>query len=257
MPIINPFESEIAIKHSNAYILRNGQLVAENNNQIADTYTKEIHDRVTSLFVGDFPCLGAKQCMHNNLYKFGFYDKMINNDCTRGLCYDFFGFVKGLKDINKYKKNEMGYKVFIATFKKYDFDSEAEYHVAFWQQLQMIYDLDKIYHVWDPNYDADVNSKNFAYSFSEMAFFVIGFSPFGKRNSRKCFLPVMVFNPHFQINKLRERGVFNKMKTIVRKRIERYDGCPNYSLADFGEYSEAEQYSGYADDAKKINFITK
>jgi FPC/CPF motif-containing protein YcgG len=46
------------------------------------------------------------------------------------------------------------------------------------------------------------------------------------------------------------------LKSIIRKRVEKYDGKMNYDLDDFGNSSEAYQYSGLPKEKiTKIDFI--
>ena len=54
----------------------------------------------------------------------------------------------------------------------------------------------------------------------------------------------MVFNSHRQFDKLKEDGRFEKMQAATRARDIELQGSINPNLADFGEASEARQYSG-------------
>jgi len=54
----------------------------------------------------------------------------------------------------------------------------------------------------------------------------------------------MGFNLHWQFEKLREMGVYHKVRDKIRKRDTALQGNINPMLADFGDSSEAKQYSG-------------
>jgi FPC/CPF motif-containing protein YcgG len=55
-----------------------------------------------------------------------------------------------------------------------------------------------------------------------------------------------VFNPRAQFERLRAEGTFERLRTVVRERDLEVQGSLNPNLADFGEQSEARQYSGRA-----------
>jgi uncharacterized protein len=74
--------------------------------------------------------------------------------------------------------------------------------------------------------------------------FVIGMHPKASRLARTARYPTMVFNLHEQFERLRARGKFETMKQIIRAREMAFQGSINPMLKNFGESSEASQYSG-------------
>ncbi len=54
----------------------------------------------------------------------------------------------------------------------------------------------------------------------------------------------MVFNSHHQFDRLRADGRYGRMQAAIRKRDGALQGSINPNLADFGDASEARQYSG-------------
>jgi FPC/CPF motif-containing protein YcgG len=56
----------------------------------------------------------------------------------------------------------------------------------------------------------------------------------------------LVFNRHEQFEKLRSDGKWKRMQKSIRKRDRALQGSVNPMLDDFGEASEARQYSGRA-----------
>jgi FPC/CPF motif-containing protein YcgG len=59
----------------------------------------------------------------------------------------------------------------------------------------------------------------------------------------------MIFNLHWQFEKLRDMGVYQRVKKRIRKADEKLQGSINPMLDDFGDSSEARQYSGRAVDS--------
>jgi len=78
----------------------------------------------------------------------------------------------------------------------------------------------------------------------EHPFFVIGLHPHASRLARRFSNPALVFNSHRQFEKLREDGRYWKIQAATRSREIDLQGSINPNLADFGEESEARQYSG-------------
>ena len=93
---------------------------------------------------------------------------------------------------------------------------------------------------------ADPESAQFSYSFGGRALFVVGLHPASSRMSRRFGWPALVFNPRSQFERLRAAGKFERLRDAVRDRDVALQGTPNPNLADFGEMSEARQYSGRA-----------
>ena len=57
-------------------------------------------------------------------------------------------------------------------------------------------------------------------------------------------------NPHAQFERLRAEGRFARLRALIRARDIVLQGSSNPSLADFGERSEARQYSGRATEVE-------
>jgi FPC/CPF motif-containing protein YcgG len=55
---------------------------------------------------------------------------------------------------------------------------------------------------------------------------------------------LLAFNAHFQFEQLRESGQFERMQEVIRDRDTELEGDVNPNLANFGEHTEAKQYSG-------------
>jgi uncharacterized protein len=53
-----------------------------------------------------------------------------------------------------------------------------------------------------------------------------------------------VFNPHAQFDRLRQQGHYTRLRDHIRERDAALQGTANPNVSDFGEASEARQYSG-------------
>jgi FPC/CPF motif-containing protein YcgG len=119
-----------------------------------------------------------------------------------------------------------------------------DFELLLWRQLRMLYEVDRTAHEWDPTVSKDPDSARFAFSLGGRAFFVVGLSPAGKRWARTFPWPLLAFNAHRQFRELRQSGQFGRMQDVVRKRDEALEGDINPNLAEWGEHTEARQYSG-------------
>ncbi|HKJ80258.1 MAG TPA: guanitoxin biosynthesis heme-dependent pre-guanitoxin N-hydroxylase GntA, partial [Prolixibacteraceae bacterium] len=111
---------------------------------------------------------------------------------------------------------------------------------------------------WDETVSADCTDDNFSFSVLNHAFYIIGLHPNSSRKARRSPYPAMVFNLHWQFEQLREMGTYKQVKETIRQRDIEFEGSINPMLDDFGDRSEARQYSGRAvDDSWKCPFHHK
>ena len=103
---------------------------------------------------------------------------------------------------------------------------------------------------WDPTVSADPAQPDFSFSVGGRAFFVVGLHPLASRLARRAPVPCLVFNFHNQFESLRASGKYQGMQKVIRQRELQLQGTINPVLAQFGDASEARQYSGVAVDAQ-------
>jgi FPC/CPF motif-containing protein YcgG len=113
-----------------------------------------------------------------------------------------------------------------------------------WRQLQYLHGADAEHFGWDPNVSSDPRDPHFSFSFGGRAFYVIGMHGQNSRVARRFPWPALVFNPHEQFQRLRTDGKWRRMQRSIRARELVLQGSVNPMLSDFGEESEARQYSG-------------
>ncbi len=123
--------------------------------------------------------------------------------------------------------------------------SELRFESLMWAQLWQIHKLDvQTGNLPAEDVSSDAGSPHFSLSLAGHPFFLIGLHPRASRIARQFSQPVLVFNSHRQFEKLREGGRFEEMQAATRLRDIELQGSLNPNLADFGEMSEARQYSG-------------
>jgi FPC/CPF motif-containing protein YcgG len=67
---------------------------------------------------------------------------------------------------------------------------------------------------------------------------------YSSRFARRFAWPTLIFNPHEQFERMRQDGTWRRMRETIRQRDVMLQGNVNPMLSDFGETSEAQQYSG-------------
>jgi FPC/CPF motif-containing protein YcgG len=237
----NPF-GRAARKHSAYASWHGGELVHPLEPGRSPTpLARTVHDRFrTHILDAEFPCIGGKAAINHGTYRFGLYDEMNSQGATAGLAYDLWEYARERHTF------ETDYATFVASFAAPVGRIELEWEEMLWSQLQSLHDLDRKHHAWDPTVSSDPADPNFSFSFAGTAFFVVGLHPTSSRRSRRFAWPTLVFNAHVQFERLREQNQFERLRKTVRARDYRLQGSLNPNLSDYGESSEARQYSGRA-----------
>ncbi len=226
----------------------NSSYAAYKDNKLVHPQTPEIKPSALLSFVHDsfralvlnpqFSCVGAKSAVQTGSYRIGHYSELGSPGATAGLAHDLTTFIQDRPLMDG------EFSTLIATFTGPVGTDEGEFERLLWNQLQRLHDLDFRQHRWDPTVSDDPNDPHFSFSFAEHGFFVVGLHPASSRFTRRFAWPTLVFNVHSQFEALRASGRFERMQEVIRKREATLQGDININLADFGEASEARQYSG-------------
>lgn len=184
-----------------------------------------------------FPCLGAKGALNQRGCEVRLYGSLASPSETPRLANDLKIFIDSLDDGS-------GLTAFVAAFPDHTGMSERAFEAALWQQLQWLNDHDEPSSSWPAGVSDDPAEPDFAFSFAGRSFFIIGLHPQSSRIARRFNVPALVFNPRSQFDQLRTDGRFNPLRSKIREREITLQGNLNPNLADFGESSEARQYSG-------------
>lgn len=195
-------------------------------------------------FVGDaaFPCLAGKGVVNANGYECIAYGALATGRSTRALARDLARFLEENDDDTRLR-------AFVAVFPDTVCADEVAFEHQLWAQLQGLSDADAD-GPWDETASDDPDDPRFSFSFRGCAMFVVGLHPNSSRLARRFRWPALVFNPRSQFEHLRESGRFERLRGAVRDREIALQGSLNPNLSDFGDKSDARQYSGRATEAE-------
>lgn len=191
-------------------------------------------------FVGDerFPCLAAKATLRADAGDLRVYGALGSAQASDALALDLARFAR------RPLSGAGRLTAFVAIFTGRPPASESAFERRLWAQLQLLHERDDPAAGWDPAVSDDPDDPRFSFSFAGTALFVVGLHPRSSRLARRFRFPALVFNPHAQFERLRREGHFERLRDLIRARDIALQGRINPSLSDFGERSEAEQYSG-------------
>lgn len=237
----NPFDDELARANSSYAAYQDNQVMRVlDPARPVPVFTEFVHDSFRAFVLNPrFACVAARGAFNINNYRFGVYDEMAAPGATAGLARDLFAFVQ---EQNALRVN--GFSTFVAHFNAPVAPSEEAFEKLLWAQLQALHDRDAPHHAWDPAVSRDPHDGEFSFSFGERAFFIVGLHPASTRWTRRFAFPTLVFNAHFQFEQLRADGRYGRVQGAIRARDMALQGSLNANLAEFGERSEARQYSG-------------
>ncbi|WP_026836591.1 guanitoxin biosynthesis heme-dependent pre-guanitoxin N-hydroxylase GntA [Gillisia sp. JM1] len=182
------------------------------------------------------PCLMAQTVFSMDKVDFHVYDNFGSN----------YTAIKILKDLRAYIENydfeSNDFLTFMAVFKGRKTFTEQQFEEILWKQLDFLHEVDT--DSWDPAVSSDSSNKDFSFSLGGKAFYIVGLHPNSSRMARQTPYPAIAFNLHWQFEKLREMGTYEVVRDKIRERDTELQGDINPVLQDFGENSEARQYSG-------------
>lgn len=221
-------------------------MVSTENSRVSDVNLTPVQDVDKRFFefIGDatYPCVGAKSALARGsieTHEFAALGDLGNDHVILDGLSQFVAMIEGSacegEVVNSY----------VAIFRgPFDMD-ELCFESSMWSQLWRIHELDMLagnHSAGDVSSDAD--SPRFSLSVAGHPFFLIGLHAHASRIARRFSHPVLVFNSHRQFEKLRGDHRYGKMQAAIRARDIKLQGSVNPNLSDFGEASEARQYSG-------------
>jgi uncharacterized protein len=239
-----PFDDDVAKANSQYCAYHDGELVRLLETASPTNFAHIAHDAFRSFVLSDrYPCLGARAALHRNTYRFGAYERLDDDEVTKGLMRDLYAFVAERRGIGE------SFSTFIASFREPVAGGERGFERSLWSQLERLHTLDGKYHVWDARVSGDPANPEFSFSLAGNAFFIVGLNTEASREARRFAWPTLVFNAHAQFEKLKDDGKFAGLQSRIRERDIALQGSINANLADFGYHSEARQYAGRAVEA--------
>ena len=141
---------------------------------------------------------------------------------------------------------------FVLTCDQNRYKDFAVMEKEFWKFLIALRNFDQALHPHDERVSADPAHHEFSFSVKSEAFFILMLHPDSPRLSRRFKYPAIVFNPHIQFERMRLKGIFEKVRNLIRNRDKVLQGSINPMLSDFGERSEVFQYIGRVYQAHEI-----
>jgi FPC/CPF motif-containing protein YcgG len=200
-----------------------------------------VHDQLRERVLGEgYPCVGARSAFNRRFYRFGLYAEIGADAAARAVCHDLYEFSHEMGEMDS------AFVTFIATFGEPTITSEAHFEHLLWAQLQVMHEIDDQFFAWDAAVSPDPEDNQFSFSIGGRATFIVGLNPRASRKARQFPNAALVFNLHQQFERLRERGKFEMFKNMIRARDMAFQGSINPVLENFGDSSEARQYSGRA-----------
>jgi FPC/CPF motif-containing protein YcgG len=199
----------------------------------------EIKSRFAA-FVADaaFPCLGAKAASNAGSDIVSIYDSLASAQSLRCLAGELEDF------LHSEVRRTSNYATFVAIFREPQSLGEEEFEQLLWSQLQQLHQIDTARYGWDRSVASDPSDPHFSFSFAGQALYVVGLHGGSSRHARRFPWPTLVFNPHEQFERLRLDGKWGRIQEAIRSRDIALQGSANPMLSEFGERSEARQYSG-------------
>lgn len=191
---------------------------------------------------GPFPCVGAKAALAHDAISLHELGRLGDRGNDASLL-DRLGAFAAMLEAGGPDDGPL-YSL-VALFRGPRDTDERRFEALLWAQLQRLHDLDaRRGRHWAGDVSRDPDDPRFSLSLAGHPFFVIGLHPGASRRARRFAWPAIVFNPHRQFERLRADGRYSKMQSAIRQRDVALQGSINPNLADFGEASEARQYSG-------------
>ena len=201
--------------------------------------TQFVHDGFRALVLNErFACVGGRSAVRQNAYRFGLYERMGARSSSAALALDLRAFIED----NDLQGQDL--TAFVASFVEPVPADEQTFEGLLWTTLQQLNDGDL--EPWSPDGRADPADPAFSFSFAGTSFFIVGLHAGSSRFSRRFAWSTLVFNPHAQFDRLRQQGRYDRFRNAIRARDSSLQGTVNPMLRDFGEQSEARQYSGRA-----------
>lgn len=200
---------------------------------------KKIEQKYRSFVVDKkHPCIMANAVFSLNQYHLEVLDDMGSDEVIEPI-------LKAIENyLEQYDFESNEFETLILCFKNNKFSNERAFERALWNLLQRLHDGDD--QEWDETVSDDPESPDFSFSLKGRAFYVIGMFPGSSRMARRAPYPTLVLNLHWQFERLREMGTYQAVKKRIRNRDKKLQGTINPVLKDFGQDSEAKQYSGRA-----------
>lgn len=156
-------------------------------------------------FVLDYkhPCIVAQILAKQKNIEFDIFSKMESSLTAQKLLNNIGEFIEN----NDFEDGN--FKSYVAVFPDEDFKSEESFENALWQLLSFVNLYDK--EPWDPSVSKNREDCNFSFSINGNAFYIVGLHAQSPITARQTRYPILVFNLHRQLKKLRKPQLYKKL----------------------------------------------
>lgn len=205
---------------------------------------RTVREHITS---PEFPCVMGAGAIKGGAFRVGVYADMASYATAEAVSADVARFAA-----ERRSSPDLGsrFNTLITVYKSPSLLTERRFESTMWRHLAMIAECDALMFEWDPAVSRNVRDETFAMSVGGTAFFLVGMHPGASRLSRRLPYAAIAWNAHEQFEQLRRKGSFDRVRDVIRRRDESLQGNINPNLTDFGEASDALQYSGRRTDAE-------
>jgi FPC/CPF motif-containing protein YcgG len=191
------------------------------------------HEALSRISDARFPCLGAKAA-------YGLGEITIHRGSN--LHIDATALGGALEAFVRIKRDTSQFAVLAAIEDTFEPPDEVSFESYLWEVLSCLHRTDP--EPWDPRYSGNPIDVSFKFSFAGRAFYVVGLSPVAARVSRRFPAPILIFNPVWQFEILRQKDRLERLIAQIRRRDIDLQGSINPNLRFEGNHSDALQYSG-------------
>ncbi|MCM4159491.1 YqcI/YcgG family protein [Antarcticibacterium flavum] len=210
---------------------------AEGKTKIKNSESQKIRTEFQNFIIdNNHPCVMAQTVFSMDKVDFHVYENLGSKQTSAKILKDLKNYIE------KYDFESNDFLTFFAVFKGRKEFTEVQFEELLWKQLQFLHELDD--QPWDHEVASDPEENNFSFSIGGKAFYMVGMHPNSSRMARQSPYPAIAFNLHWQFEKLRDMGTYDTVRNKIRERDMELQGSNNPMLEDFGEKSEARQYSG-------------
>lgn len=185
-----------------------------------------------------FPCVMAKSVMSK-----GYTEHPTVNSANPAVAAKEV-LEKIYKFVDHYRAEPKKLSSFIVSFDHPSLRQFGRFEEFFWEFLKLLDCADKANFSSDSRVSSDPSAADFSFSIKSEAFFMLVLHPQSPRMARQFEVPTLVFNAHQQFEDLRTKGLFHKVRDLIRKRDTALQGFVNPMVQDFGTQSEVFQYTG-------------
>ena len=129
----NPFESELALRHSRYFGTKDGRpVLLSDPDRPPDLFASAVIGAFRGFVLNpQFVCVAAKSAVHNETYRLGIYDRLASPEATAGLGHDLGRFLREIEPFDS------EFTTFVATFREPTELDEVAFERLLWEQLQL------------------------------------------------------------------------------------------------------------------------